>query len=195
MSPRTNQLERTHSAIVEAAAEFLFDESEPGEFTMQAVADRAGVSHRTLYRHFDDRQSLIDAVGRHLEDQIESPVEQPTDFDGWIASLEAVVGFGVTHREMLRRATMLGVSTGTWRSDRDHHYWLLFRERFPHLDEATARQDFAMLRHALGAANVVTVGERFGLSPEKLVPAMTRAVEALIEAIDARDEAAKGETT
>lgn len=89
---------------------------------------------------------------------------------------------------------MLGLATGTWRSDRDRHYWLLFRERFSHLDETTARQDFVMLRHTLGAANVVTVGERFGLSPEELTAAMERAVEALIEAIDARDRAARGET-
>lgn len=195
MSPRTSQLERTHSAIVGAAAEFLFNESDPEEFTMQAVADRAGVSHRTLYRHFEDRQSLIDAVGRHLEAQMESTVEQATDFDGWVESLEAVIAFGVTHREMLRRATMLGLATGTWRSDRDRHYWRLFRDRFPHLDDATARQDFVMLRHALGAANVVTVGERFGLSPDELTAAMERAVRALVEAITVRDEAAKGETT
>lgn len=194
MNQRTSQLERTHSAIVEAAAEFLFNESDPGEFTMQAVADRAGVSHRTLYRHFEDRQSLIDAVGRHVEAQMESTVQRANDFDGWIDSLEAVIAFGVTHREMLRRATMLGLATGTWRSDRDRHYWRLFRDRFPHLDGATARQDYVMLRHALGAANVVTVGERFGLSPDELTAAMERSVKALVAAIAARDEVAKGET-
>lgn len=194
MNQRTDQLERTRTAIVDAAAEFLSSEADPREFTMQAVADRAGVSHRTLYRHFEDRQDLIDAAARHWEQQVGMAFDEITDFDQWTNAIAQLVAFGVTHREVLRRGTMMGLATGVWRSDRDKRYWRLFRERFPHLDMTVARQDFALLRHTLGAANVLTVGERFDLSPAELTQGMQRAVEALVASIAARDRAAsKGE--
>lgn len=192
MSPRTRQLERTRSAIIEAAVEFFLSEADPREFTMGAVADRAGVSHRTVYRHFEDRQDLIDAAAGHLDAQADSPLDEVVDFESWTRAVAGIVAFGVRHRDMLRRATMLGLATGVWRSDRDERYWQLFRQRFPHLDETTARQDFAMFRHCLGAANVVTVGERFHLAPEDLIEGMQRTVGALVESIARRDEAARG---
>lgn len=192
MSPRTQQLERTRSAIIDAAAEFFLSEADPREFTMGAIADRAGVSHRTLYRHFADRQDLIDATASRLDAQMGSDFEEVVDFDSWTRAVAGVVAFGVRHREVLRRATMLGLATGVWRSDRDERYWRLFRHRFPHLDEATARQDFAMLRHCLGAANVLTVGERFHLAPEDLIDGMLRSVDVLVESIARRDAAARG---
>lgn len=190
MSPRTHQLERTRAAILAAAAEFVLTEADPREFTMGAVADRAGVSHRTLYRHFQDRQDLIDATARQLDEQVGSLLDEDGDFDAWTAAVDGTVAFGATHRDVLRRATMLSLATGVWRSDRDEHYWRLFRLRFPHLDETTARQDFAMLRHCLGAVNVVLVGERFGLAPEELMDGMQRAATALVEAVARCDAAA-----
>lgn len=190
MSPRTEQLERTKSAIVEAAAEILSSESDPRELTMQAVADRAGVSHRTLYRHFEDRQELVDAAAQHWERQLGIAFDEIADFDEWASAVTRLVAFGVAHREVLRRGTMLSLGTGIWRSDRDGRYWRLFRRRFPHLDERVARQDFAMLRHVLGAASVLTVGERFDLSPAQLTDAMQRAVDALVSSVAARDAAA-----
>lgn len=190
MSPRTEQLERTRSDILEAAIDLLTSDVDPNELTMQSVADRAGVSHRTLYRHFADRQELIDAAARLWEDRLGVEGPEVSDFGEWLAAIPVIVAFGDGHRDMLRRGTLLGVATGVWRSDRDARYWQMFRERFPHLDEETARQDFAMLRHCLGAANVLTVGERFGLSPEDLAIATRRTVDVLVAAISARDQAA-----
>lgn len=188
MNQRVDQLERTRVAIIEAAAEFVVSEQDPAAFTMQAVADRAGVSHRTLYRHFQDRQDLVDATGKFLDAQFGG--EEPTQFDEWLSAIARIVAFGATHRELMRRATALGVVAGAWRTDRDEHYWQMFRERFPHLDESVARQDFAMFRHVLGAANVVMIGERFALSVDEVAAAMERAVRALVASIDERDAAA-----
>jgi AcrR family transcriptional regulator len=50
----------TRHAVLEAAAALV---AERGviEVSIQDVADRAGVSHRTVYRHFPNRQALMDA--------------------------------------------------------------------------------------------------------------------------------------
>ncbi|MEV6350058.1 TetR family transcriptional regulator [Actinoplanes sp. NPDC051851] len=57
--PRTNQMERTRSAIVAAAREI----AESGaEITMPAVAAEARVSEATAYRYFPDLVSLLRAA-------------------------------------------------------------------------------------------------------------------------------------
>lgn len=190
MNQRVDQLERTRAAIIESAAEFFMSEADPSEATMHAIAERAGVSHRTLYRHFKDRQELIDAAARHWGDRTGLAFPEVADFEQWTESIPSMVALGVSHRETLRRGLMLSIATGVWRSDRDELFWGMFRKRFPHLDESEAREDFAMLRHLLGAADVVSVGERFGLSPQQLTEGMQRTVEALVTSIAARDDAA-----
>lgn len=190
MTRRVDQLARTRAAVIESAAEFFMSGVDPAECTMQAIADRAGVSHRTLYRHFQDRQELIDAAARYWGDRAGLAFQEIANFEEWTEAIASMVGFGVAHRETLRRGLVLSIATGVWRSDRDELFWGMFRKRFPHLNESEAREDFAMLRHVLGAADVVSVGERFGLSPDQLTEGMQRAVDALVSSIAARDDAA-----
>jgi|SRR5579872_1449147 len=57
---RDRHVELTRDLILEALAE-LIGEGRLAEFTVQDVADRAGVSHRTVYRHFASREALLDA--------------------------------------------------------------------------------------------------------------------------------------
>ena len=192
MTRRTNQSDRTRQAIIEAASEIVFGSASPDEFTMQNVADAAGVSHRTLYRHFPSRSELINAVGATLDTRLEAamPVDVLSSFDGWVSSVDEIIGFGTAHREKLRRGLALSVTTGQFRTDRDAAYWTLFRDAFPHLDDDTARQDFTMLRHILSANATILVGQRFDLDPGQLAEAVKRAVRALVSDIRRRDRAA-----
>ena len=56
---RDRQMELTRDLILEALAE-LIGEGRLADFSVQDVADRAGVSHRTIYRHFASREALLD---------------------------------------------------------------------------------------------------------------------------------------
>lgn len=56
---RDRQAELTRDLILEALAA-LIGEGRLSEFSVQEVADRAGVSLRTVYRHFASRQALLD---------------------------------------------------------------------------------------------------------------------------------------
>lgn len=192
MNKRTSQLDRTRHAIIEATTTMVFGEVDPEAITMQAIADAAGVSHRTLYRHFESRQELINAVGAELDAALET--DTPTDvlesFDRWVASIPQIVAFGATHRETLRRGLLVGISYGEFRSDRDERYWTLFRQRFPNLEPAEARQDFVALRHLLSASSVILMGERFNLPPEELIPILERSVQTLVADIERRNTSA-----
>lgn len=58
---RAEHVERTRSRIVDAVVQ-LVEQRNDVDFTVPEVARAAGVSLRTVYRHFPSRQSLIDAV-------------------------------------------------------------------------------------------------------------------------------------
>ncbi len=66
---RRERAEQTRERIVTAAAELLKGSSirDWRALTIRAVAERAGVNERTVYRHFGNEQALRDAVMYRLE--------------------------------------------------------------------------------------------------------------------------------
>jgi TetR/AcrR family transcriptional regulator, regulator of autoinduction and epiphytic fitness len=59
---RTVRAERTRQALVEALLALL-DEGQPKP-TAAEIAARAGVSERSVFQHFPDREALLEAVAR-----------------------------------------------------------------------------------------------------------------------------------
>ena len=68
---RRQRAAETRSRIVDAGAELLHEYPvwNWGELTVRAVAERAGVTERTVYRHFATERDLRDAVLSRLEDE------------------------------------------------------------------------------------------------------------------------------
>jgi AcrR family transcriptional regulator len=69
MNLRKRQQAETRRTILDAVGEVLGEEGLLG-FSMQKVADRAGVTHRTVYNHFPTRDSLNDAFAVHVEEAL-----------------------------------------------------------------------------------------------------------------------------
>jgi len=68
---RQQRASETRERMVEAACQILRGSSirDWGALTMRAVAERAGVNERTVYRHFGNERGLRDAVMHRLEAQ------------------------------------------------------------------------------------------------------------------------------
>jgi len=68
---RRRQAAQTRARIVRAGSELLRGSSVRNwnALTMRAVAERAGVHERTVYRHFGNEQALRDAVMQRLEEE------------------------------------------------------------------------------------------------------------------------------
>jgi AcrR family transcriptional regulator len=68
---RKERAEQTRQRIVSAGAELLRGSSirDWGALTIRAVAERAGVHERTVYRHFPNERALRDAVMQQLESE------------------------------------------------------------------------------------------------------------------------------
>ena len=67
---RQQRASETRDRIVTAGCEILQDASirDWGALTMRAVAERAGVNERTVYRHFVNERGLRDAVMHRIEE-------------------------------------------------------------------------------------------------------------------------------
>jgi AcrR family transcriptional regulator len=64
LKKRADQMSQTRRRITEAAIE-LHGSAGPSRTTMSAVAERAGVERRTLYRHFPNEADLFEACSTH----------------------------------------------------------------------------------------------------------------------------------
>src|SRR5204863_5709325 len=69
---RAERANETRDRIVSAGAELVRQSSirDWRDVTIRAVAERAGVNERTVYRHFANERVLRDAVMQHLEDDV-----------------------------------------------------------------------------------------------------------------------------
>jgi AcrR family transcriptional regulator len=79
MTRRAEQVDETRQRIVEAAVE-VHGTLGPSAGTISAIAERAGVTRLTVYRHFPDDAALFAACSAHwLAGQI------PPNPDAWVA--------------------------------------------------------------------------------------------------------------
>jgi AcrR family transcriptional regulator len=69
---REEQGQKTRERILEAATALLAEGGD-SDYTIAHVAERAGVSEPTIYRHFGSRDRLHDAMDEHLRAHIGMP--------------------------------------------------------------------------------------------------------------------------
>jgi AcrR family transcriptional regulator len=105
-SARADRYLETRQRIVEAAVE-LHLERGPVRTSIGAIAERAGVSRITVYRHFPDARTLLEACARHSRE-----ANPPPDLERWqrIADPRARMQFALTELYGYFRRTEAGWS-------------------------------------------------------------------------------------
>ena len=77
--PQGEQIDQSEEPPVD-----LLNEVGPFEWNVRELAKRAGVAERTVYRHFPDRQALVDGLYEHIDQRADwagpHEIEHPTDF-------------------------------------------------------------------------------------------------------------------
>jgi AcrR family transcriptional regulator len=101
MNLRDRQQEQTRIAILDALAEVIADAGAFG-FSIQDVADRAGVTHRTVYNHFPTREALNDAFAVHVEVELGKITEVP---DATLNLEKLVTASGELYRVVAKRSS------------------------------------------------------------------------------------------
>jgi AcrR family transcriptional regulator len=192
----TRHTEATRNAIVAAAVEMFLERRSDG-FSVQEVADRAGLTHRTVYRYFPTRDELITATARRIAAKVAEPsFNEVSTVQAWMDVLSARLARTEASFETVRSilaATLASddlVLFGHSLADRDAHLWEVFRRQFPKLDEPDARRTFAALRHLTSSTSYVFLRLRFGLAPADATEAIRTAASQIVEGTTRRDRTA-----
>jgi AcrR family transcriptional regulator len=193
----TRHTEATSRAILEAAVD-LFLERQGDGFSVQEVADRAGLTHRTVYRYFPSRQELLGAAAQRLApDVAEDPFTEASTVREWIDTVGGHFARTEANLEIVRKVVAAMLAADDMRlfgqdiRARDAHRWEVFRRQFPDLPDGDARRTFATLRHLMSSTSYVLYRLRFGLSPAEATEAIRGAASQIVERAARRDRAAK----
>ena len=82
--------QRTRRAILEAMVDVIMEANGIG-FSVQAVADRAGVTHRTIYNHFPTREALCDGFSDYVDELLAESTGAAAEPTWSLASLPQLV--------------------------------------------------------------------------------------------------------
>lgn len=140
---RRDAVEATRTRILEASRALIGGKGNLTEFSIDAVARKAGVARMTVYYQFRSRAGLLDALADLLAERggmerMREVFLAPSLEDGLTKLVEVFVGFWATDRVTMRRLRAMGVVfPSDARSPRDRDAWrreavsnLLRRHRF-----------------------------------------------------------------
>jgi len=94
---RRGDAERNHRLVIEAGIELLASDPEAG---VHEVADAAGVGRTTVYRHFPNRESLLEAVIAEILDRSRRELEAAV---AEVDTEAAIRGLGATSIDLALR--------------------------------------------------------------------------------------------
>jgi len=189
---RARQAAAAREAILEALLAML--EREPAdEISMDALAERAGTSRRTLYRYFPTRADLFSAAGDWIyEHRLRLPIEvRATD--------DIVKSFAHASAELARHPrlarVLLSSDTGQnihspRRARRAAAIKDALAEITDHLPKDQAVQTAAMVTHLCSSRSWITLQDESGLDSESARQAVTWALETLIAELRRQNDAA-----
>jgi AcrR family transcriptional regulator len=104
--PRQVAASETRARIVEAARSILTSPGPP-PFTVDAVAERAGVARMTVYHQFGSKRGLVEAVSDDAARQgglwrLPEAFKAPDALDGLRLLIETFMGFWASQRDVIR---------------------------------------------------------------------------------------------
>lgn len=162
--------DHTRQWIVSAAVD-LMEQPGAGLLTNAAIAERAGISERTVYRHFATRDALLDALAAEVMQRLGSPAAPATvagllDYPAELfASFEAQAD--------LTRAALSSDIFPRMRDGPAAQRWVglqkILAAALPGLPQAERAMAAANLRYLLAATTWHYYRHQFGFSLEQTV--------------------------
>lgn len=188
---RTRQRDLARQSILDACAD-LITEHRHFDFAMKDVAERAGVSVRTVYNHFATREDLLDTLGRAFDEQmLERGGPDARDlgpsgdlFSAVRTNLRLFEELDATS-EAFAQMPLADVGHDARRAERtrlivDHIVGLM-----PNVPAEYAHSIAVVARHLLSHRSWFWLTREYGLETEDVAEVATWAVATLIEAAEA----------
>lgn len=183
---RVAQTDRTRVLIIEALTDLLSDRPSD-EISTKDIAEQAGVSERTVYRHFPDRRGLHEALASHWVEEHGPRVEQANNL-GDLAEMiaEAYAGFEAQPRETV---ALVVVNADPRRpasdtAERSARWVEVTARSFPDLDERQALGLAAITRMFGSSQTWLRLREEFGVQGTASAALVSWAMRAMIDEVE-----------
>ncbi|MFF0299022.1 TetR/AcrR family transcriptional regulator [Kitasatospora sp. NPDC004614] len=177
MRKRAEDMDRTRRRIVDAAVE-LHGTAGPASTSIAAIAERAGVTRLTVYRHFPDETALFEACSGHWLSQQTPPrpeewsaIENP--LERLAAGLADIYRFYRAGEQMLtlviRDQHAVPEPIREARAETTRHYVEVLAVAWPETDNPTRR---AVIGHAAAFSTWRSLCREQGLTDHEAVEVM-----------------------
>lgn len=194
---RERQAAETRELILEALARVIADAGAT-EFTVEDVAERAEVAPRTVYRHFPNRQALLDGLTELLDqrfadlraaDEISATHEDIELADELVAIIPEIMA-RFDELEPFSSAMVLTANRGMLRSQghdqRTQDFYRILTPKLEGLEPQQREATFAVIRHLLSSTTWFALRKEFGVDSAAAGHAVARAIEAILDGAAAR---------
>ena len=194
---RERQTQMTRMAILESLAEIMVEEGPLG-FTVQNVADRAGVSHRTVYRHFPNREAMCEGViewsENHQNGKEQGRGTLPTTPEGLLEIIPEVFEEMESERALIQSLVLLNLSTGfraTAARDRDRQIEKIVRELAPSIPEKERGESVVLIRYLASSLSWMSLTTQFGRTPREAAEIAAYGVHIALQDLKRRERKAR----
>jgi len=190
-SLRQRQKDLTRDLVLQALASIL-EEGEVLSFTMQQVAERAGISLRSLYRYFLTREALVEALYDWVDLQVRMPDAPwvPSTIDELPAMAEKASNMFDKQPALVRAGVIALLAMKLRpraREERNKAMEELANQVTSALPRAESRRAFAVFRYLFGAQAWLSMRDQAGLDSEEAGKAVAWALQTLIEDLKKRN--------
>lgn len=184
---RARHTDLTRETILQALVEVI-TEGGLADFSIQQVADRAGVSHRTVYRHYPSRDALLEGLMEWVEDQMVElggrfTVDDAADLAeaarGNLAVFDAL-SEGV--EAMTRFSLGTGLEAGR-RTERTELFTRVVEAELEGVDPAVVQAVAGLIRLLISSRAWLVLRQDGVTPPEHVAPVLSWALETLLEAV------------
>ena len=183
---RAEQAQRTRDLILDAFTDLLEDRR-ADDITTREIAQRAGVSQPTVYRHFPDRTALLEGLSGRIGRKVGAPqIPTPESVDDIGAQIEAMFTDSDDFAVELRAEVLLN-SDPRWYAEQTRRtseaFLRLVEEAFPELGGRRQAQVAGLLRCLGSSHSWLRMREEYGVPGTESGPMTRWAMETILAAV------------
>ena len=186
---RDSQTRRTRELILDALTALL-SEVPADQISTREIAQRAGVSQATVYRHYPDRQALLEGLSDRIEARVntQSTVGEPRSLEDLVA--QAVEGHALAEQHAVEATAEALLNSDPRRfarasRARTEALHRLVVASFPDYDERDHLRITALLRNLYTVQTWLRMREEFGIPGTESGPILAWAFQTLVDEIRA----------